>query len=355
MKTLVIGYNHHFNDKRVMRTVMALKKLGTVYYQYAGNSEELIDGVKTFPLKKPHAENRLRYYVQRREFDKEILKLAEILDYDLAYFHYFPASMPVKIFKTIKKLGKSLIYDLHEIIPVQFLPEKFERITPLMWIIFRKQLLLSDALISVSQEAMDFMLKKSKISRPFLIVENYANHTVEQISEDKKKEIVIVGKSTRNNDIVSEILISLKNEGFSFKSIGIKSNLTDVNLPFLPYNKMMKELSKSAFSIIAYQNRKSPDYPNEVFSLPNKFFDSLAARTPVILSNRFRSMRKILEETGTGVIINLKDDPKKNVRKVLKAWENYSDFQSALIKHSERFYWTKEKEEKFLDFVKTFI
>ncbi|WP_268766433.1 hypothetical protein [Kosmotoga arenicorallina] len=43
MKTLIIGYGHPFDDKRVMRTVMALKKLGTVYYQYAGDSIEDVE------------------------------------------------------------------------------------------------------------------------------------------------------------------------------------------------------------------------------------------------------------------------------------------------------------------------
>ena len=38
MKTLVIGYGHPFNDKRVMRTVKALRKLGTVYCHYYGDS-----------------------------------------------------------------------------------------------------------------------------------------------------------------------------------------------------------------------------------------------------------------------------------------------------------------------------
>ena len=351
MKTLVIGYGHPFNDKRVMRTVMALKKLGTVYYQYAGNSKEFIDGVKIFPLKKPRAENPLKRYIQRREFDRKIFRLVETLDYDLVYFHYFPASMPIKVFKTVKVRGKSLIYDLHEIIPVQFLPEKFERITPLMWIIFRKQLLLSDALISVSQEAMDFMLKKSKISRPFLIVENYANHAVELISKNKKKEIVIVGKSSRNNGIVSEILISLKNEGFSFKSIGIKSDLADINLPFLPYHKMMKELSKSAFSIIAYQNRKSSDYPNEVFSLPNKFFDSLAAGTPVIVSSRFRTMSSLVEKYNVGIVIDTTQSVRSITNKIVKSWNHYKTFLDAIKSNVEHFIWSEEKEQEFINFI----
>lgn len=350
MKTLIIGYNHHFNDKRVMRTVKSLRKLGTVYYQYAGNSKKSIDGVISVPLKKPWSKNSLERYKQRRKFDKEILKLVETLDYDFAYFHYFPASRPVKVFKAVKKRGKSLIYDLHEIIPVQFLPEKFSWITPMMWTIFRRQLSLSDALISVSQEAMDFMLMKSRVTKPFLIVKNYANYAF-GFKREKKKEIVIAGKSSRNNDLISEILISLKNEGFSFKSIGIKSDLADVNLPFLPYDEMMDELSKSAFSIIAYQNRKLPDYPNEVFSLPNKFFDSLAAGTPVIVNSRFQSMVSLVEKYNVGIVIDTTQSVRSITNKIIKAWNHYETFLDAIKMNAEHFVWNEKKEREFIDFI----
>lgn len=334
-----------------MRTVDAFRKTGEVYYQYAGTKKNEIDNVSCLPIKKPESNKKNVFYSQRRAFDNEILKFVEELDYNLAYFHYFPSTLPLKIFRTIKKRGKSFIFDLHEIIPEQFLPEKFSYLNPIMWKIFKKQIQISDGLVTISTEAMEFMSKKTEISKPYIIVENYAKKST--IRRNKKnKEIIVVGKSSRNNSSIFKILTQLKNKGFRIKSIGINLDIADINLPVLPYDEMMEEISKSAFSIIAYQNRKDPTYPNEVFSLPNKFFDSLAARTPIILSNRFESMRKIIDETGTGITIDLNNSAEKSVEKILTAWNSYENFQTSLEKNQDRFVWSEDKENNFIDFAK---
>lgn len=352
MKTLVIGYGHPFNDKRVMRTVMALKKLGTVYYQYAGESREQIDGVIPFPLKRPCSKNRLKHYKQRREFDKEIFKLVETLDYDLAYFHYFPASMPLKIFRSVKEREKVLIYELHEIIPVQFLPERYESLSFITWNVFKRQLKLADAVVCVSKEALDFMLKRAELDRPSFILPNYASKSfVPKTKELRKKEIVYVGKAQRDTRNEKELLLNLKSEGFTLKSIGMNWNIADISIPFLPYDKMLEEISKSAFSLISFQTRKDIDYVNDVYSLPNKFFDSIAAGTPVILNSSFKSMLSLVKKYKVGVIVDLKQNSHLALQAIVDAWENYSYLLESIERNIKYFVWDEEKEQKYLNFI----
>lgn len=345
MKVLVVGYNHPFNDKRVMRTVEALRKLGTVYYQYAGNSEESIEGVISIPLKKPWSKNRLEFYKQRREFDKEILKLAESLDYDLAYFHYFPASMPLCIFRAVKKRRKTLIYELHEIIPIQFLPERYEFLSFITWRIFKQQLVLSDGIVCVSKEALDFMQKRTGVfNKPFFILPNYASTRLFPVPKDKRrKEIVYVGKVQRNTNRERAFLMELKSVGFTLKSIGISWDIADILLPFLPYPEMIEEIARSAFSLISFQSRKDINYPNDIYSLPNKLFDSIAAGTPVIVNSRFKSMGSLVKKYNVGILIDTTQPVRSITDKIIKAWDHYETFLDAIEANAEHFIWNEKK------------
>ncbi|AKI96525.1 glycosyltransferase [Kosmotoga pacifica] len=353
MKSLVIGYNHTFNDKRVMRTVKALRKLGTVYYQYAGDFVNDFEDIVSIPLKKPNAKKRIKYYKQRREFDKEILKLVKTLDYDLAYFHYFPASMPLGIFKAVKERGKTLIYELHEIIPIQFLPERYKSLSFIMWQIFKQQLLLSDAIACASEEALKFMLTKTRVlSKPFFILPNYASiKLLPEPRSKRRKEIVYVGRAQRSTNSEKAFLMELKNRGFTLKSIGMNWNIADISLPFLPYPEMMKEVARSAFSLISFQSRKDINYSNDIYSLPNKLFDSVAAGTPVIVNSRFKSMASLVERYNVGTVIDTTQSICSITTKIIKAWNDYETFLDAIQTNAEHFIWNEKKEQEFIDFV----
>lgn len=350
MKTLIIGYNHPYNDKRVLRTVNALKKKGKVFYQYSGKRPYKTEGVESYPVKKKQLPGNR--FTKRLRFDTKILEMVDKLDYDIAYFHYFPASMPLRIYKQVKKRNKKLIFDLHEIFADQFLPEKFSFLNPLMWRILSEQFSLCDGLISISDEALEYMFKKTGVTKPSLVVKNLAKYNlVLNGKKDRNKEIVIVGKTSKNLHNTYSFIERLKKGGFSFKSIGIDTELADKKLPFLPYKDMMKEISKSAFSLVSYQNRKNPNYSNEIYSLPNKFFDSLAAGTPIIINNRFVSMKKIIDYTNSGIVLNFEDDMVQNVKKIFLAWDNYNILLESLKKNQEYFAWNKAKENELINFV----
>jgi glycosyltransferase involved in cell wall biosynthesis len=119
---------------------------------------------------------------------------------------------------------------------------------------------------------------------------------------------------------------------------------------FLPYDEMIEELSKTSFSLISYTLKDDEIPLNFVFSMPNKFFDSIAAETPVIVNEKFKSMANIVKRYKIGVLI----EPKKieeSIEKIEKAYENYEEMMENIKKYKHEFVWTEEIEKDFVDFV----
>jgi glycosyltransferase involved in cell wall biosynthesis len=221
-----------------------------------------------------------------------------------------------------------------------------------MWKIFERQLKMSDKLVFVSKETKSDIFEKLKINKPYLIIPNYASISVE--SKEKKKEISFVGKVTRNLSNEKKIIKKLVEKGFKFKIIGMDSDVFK-DIPheyttFLPYEDMMEQLSKSAFSLISYNTIMDESYKNDIFALPHKYYDSIAAETPVIVKNTFVSMAKEVEKYGIGVVID-PNNVDKSVEKILKAYENYENLLENIKKYKDRFVWNEKKEKEFISFV----
>lgn len=353
MKTLVVGYNHTLKDKRVMRTVETFSKLGHVYYQFSGgidlSAAQRNSDIQNFSLCRDEmpGTNKL---IKRIRFDREILRLVEELDYDLAYFHSFPASQPVKIFREVKKRGKKLLYDLHEIMPEQFLPERLSFLNSVLWKVLKTQLSLVDGVIGVSEEALRMMFEKTGIEKPNLCLPNYANSGVSLENCVKNAEIAVVGGTHRKISIDSRLLNEIK-RNFKLISIGTTCNIADEELPFMDYELMMERLSKAKFTLLAHHSRSDLNSANDIYSLPNKFFDSLAAGTPVILAKRFIPMKRIVEETNTGIILSLIEDADEDLRKLQNALDHYDEYIESLKIHQHEFVWDDSKEAIFKDFI----
>jgi glycosyltransferase involved in cell wall biosynthesis len=360
LKVLVIGYMHLRNDKRVFRTVQALSKKGEVIYQYWTEKEELPfkeNNIRYIPVKCSNRGNIFQKAVERKQFDEKICHLVESEDYDILYMHHFPATKPLKPFVVAKKRGKKIVYDIHEYHPQNFLNTLPRPLSDLkefvMWRIFKKQLQLSDLCIFVSEETRDDVVTKTGLNpEKTFVVPNYASMKIEPDPDKKKMEIVLVGKTPRNLIHEKRLVKALVERGFSFRIIGMDSE-TFSDVPhtytsFLPYEKMMGELSKSMFSLISYSTIGREDYKNDLYALPHKFYDSIAAGTPVIVKNSFVSMAKIVEDLGIGVVI----DP-ANVEESLKRIENacqrYEEILENIRRHQEGFVWDKKKEEEFLE------
>ncbi|KLO21172.1 glycosyltransferase [Marinitoga sp. 1155] len=361
MTILIIGYMHPKYDKRVYRTVKALSKENKVIYQYWTDKDEeeyIEENIKYLPIKykKNIQASPIIKLKNRRKLDKKILKIIQAYDYDILYMHHFFASMPIEPFRIAKKRKKKIIYDIHEYHPENFLNNlsgiKKQIKEKTLWKIFEKQLKLSDKLIFVSEEMQKDVYKKLNINKDYLILKNYAEISVE--SKEKKKELSFVGKVNRNLDDEKEIIKVLINKGFKFRIIGMDSeyfkNIGHEYTSFLPYDKMMEELSKSMFSLISFNTVKNKSYKNDLFSLPNKYYDSIAAETPVIVKNTFISMAKEVEKLKIGVVINPKNVD-ESVGKILEAYNNYDELLNNIKKHKEKFIWTEDKEKEFIAFI----
>lgn len=362
LKILVIGYLHKKYDKRVFRTVDALSKNHEVIYQYCSEKIEepyFEDNINFVPVHYVRDKDTppLKELLKRRSFDSEILNMIKSEDFDVLYLHHFLATKPLEPFKIAKKLGKKIVYDIHEYHPYNFLnglsgvkKRIKERV---MFRIFRKQLEYSDRLIFVSPEIEEDVFRILKIKRDVLIVPNYASKGVE--SSVKDKEIVLVGGTKRYLDDEKIILKELIRLGWKFKVIGIDTDfLGDVeheHTGFLPYDEMLLEISKASFSLNSYNiTRGRVNRKNDVFALPHKFFDSLAAETPVIVNKKFVSTAKMVEELGIGVVIDT-DKPNEAVKEILKAYDDYEILIENVRKHKYKFIWNEEKEREFVNFV----
>ena len=361
MKILIIGYMHPKFDKRVFRTVTTLSKKYQVIYQYWTDDDKKgyqKENIKYIPIK--YVENAedssLKKLSNRRPFDKHLCKLIANEDYDILYMHHFLASRPLEPFKIAKKHNKKIVYDIHEYHPENFLAELSGIIggvkTSVVWHLFKKQLKLSDLAIFVSSETRDDVIDKVGITKDkTFIMPNYANFILKPDIQNKQKEIVLVGKVTRKIEDEKKLLNNLIKKGFSFKVIGMDSqefnDIPHTSTSFLPYEKMMEELSKAAFSLISYNTVKNRNYKNDIFALPHKYYDSIAAGTPVIVKESFISMAKQVEELGIGVVIN-PSNIEQSIGKILKAYENYETILKNIEKYQNQFVWSQEKEKEFL-------
>ncbi|RAM57826.1 hypothetical protein DS66_07020, partial [Mesotoga sp. SC_3PWM13N19] len=119
MKTLVTGFGHQKDDRRVSRSVSALKKPGRVHNQFwktaaDEQSEKPENGVILHSLSRDQMRGFGRY-AKRLNFDRQVLCLVSGLDYDLVVFHFSLAFLQVKVFAEAKKRKKKIVFDLHEI------------------------------------------------------------------------------------------------------------------------------------------------------------------------------------------------------------------------------------------------
>jgi len=359
---LIIGYTHDKYDTRVLRTVQALSKVSKVIYQYLTYADEppYEEGnVRYFPTK--CVDNRegspLKKLFDRRPLDKEIYRLIATEEYDVLYMHHFLATIPLKPFEIAKKRGKKVIYDVHEYHPQNFLAELSGTIGKIkerfIWNILGKQLRLCDLGIFVSEEMRDDIVNTLGITiGKTFIMSNYALMSLKPNINKKRKEISLVGLVSRKIDEEKKLLEALTTDGFLFKVIGMDSkefdDVSHEHVGFLPYPDMMQELSKSAFSLISFNTlRKRKIYKNDLYSLPNKYYDSIAAGTPVIVKESFVSMAKQVRDLGLGVIINPLN-VEESKKRILDAYNNYENILKNIEKHQDKFVWNKDKEQEFI-------
>lgn len=116
----------------------------------------------------------------------------------------------------------------------------------------------------------------------------------------------------------------------------------------LPYENMLQEISKLKFVI----SHLEISAKNTIYSLPNKFFDSLVSKTPIIVPSQLIEQRSILEEYDIGYYLDLeKSQWTDDLEKIFRDQKEYDRKVSNIAKHYREFLW-ETHESEYLDFIK---
>ncbi|APT76117.1 hypothetical protein LN42_06775 [Marinitoga sp. 1137] len=359
---IVVGYMHKFKDKRVWKTVEILSKEFFVHYVFWEDKPfkyEEIKNVKLYPLKYNYDKNnQIKDIFNRIEYEKNICKTVKRIftknNIKYLYIHHFGYFKPFCLYKIAKAKNIKVITDFHEYVAEEYmfsLRNKLPIIPLIGKFIDKKIIEYSDKGIFVSNGIAEHA-KNIKSNLKIQIIPNYATNSVNTFSQ-KQKKIVFVGGNAKRMKKELEILKELNNQGFEIESIGVNLNEKFINyIPFLQYEDMLKKLSESAFSIVSYSpyDQKGNLLKNYVYSMPNKFFDSIAANTPVIIREEFLEMKNFVDKFGVGIVIN-PDNLRESTEKIISAYEKYDQLIENIKKHKSGFVWNMEKEKTFIDFV----
>jgi len=363
----VLGYTHPVDDKRVFRTVASLAKKHKVSYIYRseGTKLQIERGLKQkysevefvgIPLERAAFRNP----IERTKFDRRILRaLREIMQrIDLVYVHDWIRTHPMEPFRSIRRFGKRMIYDVHEYYPESvfeglprfLLPVK--RALVRSWI--NRQLSIVDGVVWVSRTQKRLYRVDSAL--PSTIAPNVAVFSSNTFNRSQRESaLIIVGKTPKDLRDASSLVqvIHLRGLKVKLRLVGIShqssSDYFEV-FPFLPYEEMMKLIQKSLYSLMIFRTYKHPSL-NDTASLPNKFFDSLAAGTPVIVDEFFEEMSRLTLEWGVGLVVDMRN-PEAAANKIISSLEDgsYEKFLRNIDRHKTKFTW-QAYEQHFLRFV----
>jgi len=366
-KVCVFGYTHPVNDKRVFRTVESLAKKHKVFYMYRVEEnkrqsehdlQQMCPDVEFIGI--PLERKDFRNPTKRLEFDRKVLQILRSVaqQVDLVYIHDWIRTHPKEPFQLIQKMGKRIIYDVHEYYPESVFENLPQFILPVkrsfLHFLINKQLSKADGLVWVSHAQKQLYKITSTVFSK--VIPNVAMFSLDVLPKSQRAPaLVIVGKTSRSLNGVFALMQTVRRwcSNIKLRSIGIPIRSFESCFevyPFLPYKEMMEFLQESLYSLMIFRTYKHPSF-NDVISLPNKFFDSLAAGTPVIVDEFFEEMARLTREWGVGLVVDMKDleFAAKVVANSLKNGQ-YEEFLRNIKKHQEKFTW-KHYESHFLEFV----
>jgi len=325
-RVLVLGYTHDFFDKRVfLKCVLSLSEVfDEVVYPFWKRERKVSfsipENVTPVGLPPFHMRTWKRTLFDDPKYKESILNLPG--QFDFVVSHDTQGYLAQKRFfrKLKQKFGAKLVFDLHEFLPSASFPSIPD--SPVKnWII--EKLWLSrildeaDAFVVVNDFVKQTLGKKGT-NRPVFILPNFAHQETFTSLEKKKDRIAIVG-GIRNDNGPKEyqklVEVFLERSHFDFTFIGTpKAALVDFGFPapllenprlhfpgFLPYSAMLEEISMCSFSISHLNFRNI----NSRFSLPNRFYDSLCAGTPILVPFQLEEQWKIVEREKVGVGFDL--------------------------------------------------
>jgi len=345
---------HHPFDIRIFhKESKSLVKAGydvTLIAQH--DKEEIVDGIKIVPLPKP--KNRIERMTKTvwRTYRKALK-----IDADIYHFHD-PELMPVGLL--LKRHGKRVIYDVHEDVPRQNLSK------PYIPAVLRKPIsLMIGALEAFSSRRFDGIVTATPfINRRFLKlganainVNNYplASELYAEDNQWKNKEKVVfyVGGIARIRGAF-EMVEAIGNTKYRLLLAGrietnIESRLKQTPgwrqveaLGFVDREGVKAAAARSMGGLVLFH----PE-PNHIDAQPNKMFEYMSSRIPVIASN-FSLWREIIEGASCGICVDPLDS--EEVAKAIQFIVEHPSEAEQMGKNGhraveERYNWGKEEKK----------
>lgn len=320
--------------------------------------EETVEGVHIIPL--PSYKNRLA-----RILIKPFLALHKALKTKADIYHFHdPELIPVGVL--LKIFGKTVIYDVHEDVPSQILhkvwiPKKLRVITSKgMHLIESFSSRWFDGIICATPYISGIFLSRNNNT---VNINNYplpaeVRHFEKKAKSSNKKIICYAGGITKQRGIY-EILKAIEGTDITLYLAGkpSPSNLLDhlkqekgwENVVFFGQvgrPKLLDILSESKVGMLLFH-----PIENHINCIPNKLFEYMSARLPVVASN-IPFWTKLMDKSESVIFVNPFNA--EEVRGVVQALLNSPEKAQSLGKNGyaavkTQFNWCNE-EKKLLDF-----
>jgi len=274
--------------------------------------DEINEGVKIISTKfKP--KNRLE-----RFFNSKKLLLSKALEVDADIYHFHdPDLLPLG--NKIKKMGKKVVFDSHEDVPMQimdktWIPKMLRGCIAKIYTIYEKDSLRSyDAAISVTPHVVERLLK---INPNTVMVTNYPIVDFESnISKKPNNSICFAGGISDQwcHDKIIKALEKIDDVEYILAGVGTKEYM-DLLQSLPGWNKVkyvgkvphMEVKNIYAKSIVGMALNYSNQAKGEGTLGNTKLFEFMEAGLPVICTD-YRLWREIVEGNNCGICVNPND------------------------------------------------
>ena len=301
---------HPAFDTRIFhKECKSLEKAGyEVHLIIQNDKDKLTENIYIHSLPKP--KNRIE-----RMFNFRNLAYRKAIEINADIYHFHdPELIPIGL--KLKKLGKKVIYDVHEDVPRQILTKpylnKFLRpvISKAFEIYENYASKKFDVIITATPYIRDRFLR---INKNTIDINNFPKleELYEPVKwEDRKNEICYIGGISRIRGIVELVKAleyvdttlhlagNFENKELEKEVMGLPGWKKVKYYGFLDRKQVKKILKQVKLGIVTFH-----PVPNHVNSQPNKLFEYMSAGIPVVAS-RFPLWQDIVEKNKCGVCVD---------------------------------------------------
>ena len=319
---------------------------------------EVVDGVRVVALPDPKSRLRRMTQVLWRLYRLAVNERADV------YHFHDPELMIVGLL--LKLRGKKIIWDVHEHYPNSirdkyYIWKPLRRLIALSFDLFERAVVRCFDYVIYTTPSVGARYEKMKVRSGR--IENYPIVELsDRFEKDPQQRIIYLGGMSRIRGLVEVIrafaIVSRRHRSWELclvgstrpaafedelkdlaKTLGVGARVTFI--PWVPYEEKERLSSQASMGVITYL-----PYANNTSCLPNKLFDYMLVKLPVIASN-FPLYKEVVEPNRCGLIV----DPSKpeEIAQAMEYLIEHPDEARAMGDNGrravlERYNWEKESE-----------